>query len=264
MDALYWIVMSVLAFLFIFYRRKSLSYEDLLLEASGRIEISRKQAQKIEADHAAKQLQIAQLKKLCESKETQCSDLEKNFQSLKTESALKLAAIESQLMELKENHEKLGQEYESLFLKHSILEKDKKALDTKPEEDLLELKTLKNKFEQINLENENNKITIKILTKDLEEKSRKLVNAEHLYLSMKGLKEISEERAENWEHALSKISDFVLKNNKDTYQDADSGDGSKVRLSSKVAKALEAIGANFDDIYTDENANKENSNAESI
>jgi hypothetical protein len=67
---------------------------------------------------------------------------------------------------------------------------------------------------------------------------RRAQNLDQLFKSMKGLRELAEERNRNWEVALAHLSDFVLANANQKKEEF-------VTLGEKVAKALEITGGSL-------------------
>ncbi len=152
----------------------------------------------------------------------------------------------SEIRELQSQFEKKISQLEELMdVKNKEIEIEKSKSIPKPASKALtdELKTLREKYRDLSdknkkLEQDHNDLVqrTKDLTPELLMKmKRRIAQYDRLYQSMRGLKELAEERNQNWEFALAKLSDWVLLQNKKTTPQ-DSGLGKKVGL------ALETIG----------------------
>lgn len=77
---------------------------------------------------------------------------------------------------------------------------------------------------------------------ELKRLKRKIAQYDRLYASMKGLREMTEERNRNWEVALRKLSGWIIKENNLAASDVDTRD-----IGPLVGQALSAIGAQLID-----------------
>lgn len=161
-----------------------------------------------------------------------------NKEELKSHNLSKeIDILTKQIKELETNNKTL--QTQLAYLKNSIDEQIKNQ--KQPLEDtILEWK---NKFKVVEGENEHLKKEI-IELKKLEEKvntipklKHKIVELHHLYQTMKGLKELAEERNYNWESALKKFSRWILRNTDSKYLSQENPP-----LGPMVADALEIIG----------------------
>ncbi len=106
---------------------------------------------------------------------------------------------------------------------------------------------LKDKDWQVKLRDlERDKAAIERKAKDadpieLKKLKRKIAQYDRLYASMKGLREMSEERNRNWEVALRKLSAWVLESRGKSYGNSDLSP--QAPIGPLVAKAMQSIGA---------------------
>ncbi len=213
--------------------RRSQSLHDLLVEAANRFELSRRHVQQLEVNNH----------KLSE-KMTQARDsAHKNAQAIEEQRQRHLQAIqqlEDKLADISGTHgkcesrldnyqqqisaltEQLSQadhERKNLRtqLKDSDQRRDKKLQDIRaPLETRLE--EWKNKFHTAEKERQHaidelrkTKASAHVANPDeVRELKRRLAHAEHLYTSMKGLREMADERNQNWERALGLLAGWVL------------------------------------------------------
>ncbi|MGE0173679.1 MAG: hypothetical protein AB7T49_12860 [Oligoflexales bacterium] len=160
-------------------------------------------------------------------KERTSANLDEQVKSLTEQ----LRTSEAERIKLREN---LGREFGS---KHDQVAKEAATLRT-------ELKTAKEQNDGFQRENmrlkkmiERQERVLQEVNIDMVNKVRKRAhNLEQLYMSMKGLRELAEERSQNWEVGLRALSSYVLSKYNDNVDNYAS-------LGEAVANSLEKIGA---------------------
>jgi chromosome segregation ATPase len=99
-----------------------------------------------------------------------------------------------------------------------------------------ELRSLRSEYDQIKKQSDQMQEQLKIANpEDIKRYRRKIANLEHLLMSMRGLKEMAEERNQNWELALRVLSRSVL-------TEKSSPRANEEKLGLLVAAAMDAAG----------------------
>lgn len=149
------------------------------------------------------------------------------------------SALKNQLMsqdqELKVKLRAFKEELEAEF-KEKAAKKETENQKTQKSVQKLELETEALRKDLDQARQKNAKLTAilkKVQPDDLAKTKRKIKQMEQLYHSMKGLKELTDERNHNWEIALRKLSGHILKRSDSPHEP----------IGELVGSALEAIGS---------------------
>ena len=224
---------TALAFYFV---QKTRNLNILLLEASGRIELTRRHSQRVESESFALQDNFLKTKKNLEESYTRIEQLKKENEAKSADFEAKVQALFSQTSEAK-RHLAEGQTLlEERTLELRFLEKETRSFPNEEKQTLTE----KNAALEALVAEKELKIQAQLLEsehlrRDLDDNKRRLSNAEHLYQTMKGLREMAEERNENWEKALTIFSKDILRKQNIAFQEG------KLNLGELVGTALEAL-----------------------
>lgn len=213
------------------HAQQSLSHE-LQVETA-----EKKKSQKTKAEKTQENL----LKKLAQAKQ-ELHDKELHLESImETERAksehlrAEVRALTSQIVEIDEQKRVLKKELDSLHEQESLIKN--------AELNASELKESKEKLTHLTTQNKKlsnsvqrlESILKKVDPKETQKVKRKLRQYNMLFATMRGQKEMAEERTKNWERALVKTVDWIIKE-KATDIEAPKNIGPKVGL------ALELIG----------------------
>lgn len=262
-------VMTVIAFL---CWRKAMNYHVLLMESSGRIESLKRKGRQLEGE-------LTKLGEKLEQSRANCARLEKEATSGKHQLTTDNARLAEDNAALKDRNHQLDLKNEHLrtqveALTQQLREADNIAKETQTKlsyasketqeqinstrqrlED--EMREWQSKYRLLEAEHRTTRNQFSTLKRKVEETDinrvqdikRKAAHYESLYKSMRGLREMADERNRNWETALRKFSAWILRTT-----DART-DVTTAPLGPMVGEALEIIG---DRLIYDEYAGKSN------
>ncbi len=250
--------------------RKAMSYHVLLVESSHRFDALRHKLRKFEKDYTKITEQLADIKQQTEKqlKDAQGSitDWEQKYQQIS--SSYDEVREQNSQRELKVDHLSkqvdvmTAQLKEADAMKRELQDKVSYAQKAESQESknakaklLDEVKEWRGKYRVLESEVKKTHVSYERLKKEagkvgldqLQANKRKLSHYKHLYQSMRGLREMADERNNNWELALKKLSTWVLKKHDKK------ADYSSAPIGSLVGGALEKIG---DGLIADEFSRK--------
>lgn len=228
-------------------QRKIASLEALLHEAAQRFQLGKEAYQKLQAEQQKLQEEDSIRRQTSQNLEKGLEEARKKFQQLKLEQETALLSMHEQMrsIELKkehleeENRELMQQLREAEQLKSASLKELRSASlesDMKLKAETAHLRQQLDEWRQKAhvLENENRKMKVIFTKVDPAESNRNRVKAkemERLFQSMKGLRELAEERNQNLEVAVRKMAAYITHKPENT------------SLGPMVGEALESIGA---------------------
>jgi DNA repair exonuclease SbcCD ATPase subunit len=256
-QAIGYILGVIFAGVALYYWRRATSLYSLLVEGANRFEEIRQRNQllettlsKAETKFSMHKDQLNRLEKSGDEARNRAADLLKKLEAREHE-----ARLNSEKFELQRNYfEKQLQKFQEQFKSseeskaqiESALAKSSKDLQMQStvvvEEQKLAIKNLELKLRD--KEQELVEVESKMKQTDPEELRklrRRIAQYERLYGSMRGLKEMTEERNRNWEVALRKLSNWILS------QRGLSEHEIPKTIGPMVAEALQAIGTQLID-----------------
>lgn len=234
--ALGFVALAITGGLAVYYWRRSTSLYSLLVEGANRFEELRHRNAQLEGIGAKAEEKFKQHRETAQSLTAAVEESRLKAAELtrKLEAKEHEARLISEKLELQKGHleKQLTKTQEMLRVaeeqrgEHFLKEKEWQAK-------AIELEKGKADFEQ----------KAKALDPgELRKLKRKIAQYDRLYSSMKGLREMSEERNRNWEVALRKLSLWVLAEEGETRPDL-----AQLPIGPLVAKSLQAIGAQLID-----------------
>jgi chromosome segregation ATPase len=256
-QAIGYIIGVICAGFALYYWRRAVSLYSLLVEGANRFEEIRQRNQllektltKAEQKFTQHKEQVARLEKGIDESRGRAADLLKKLEAREHE-----ARLNSEKFDLQRNYfEKQMQKFQDQFQSsedskkqiEAALEKSAKQLKLQSaaasEEQAIRIKDLELKLRD--KETAFTELEAKAKQADPEELRklrRKIAQYDRLYGSMRGLKEMTEERNRNWEVALKKLSTWILA------QRGMSENQMPKAIGPMVAEALQTIGAQLID-----------------
>ncbi len=228
----YLVAIAVLIVTF-FMWRKMIGAQEMYLEASNKFEEMRLKAshldallnkaneqltqrneslQRLEKSLEATRTRNATLSEQIDAKEQELAGMQDKMESAKEHLSAQVTALTSQLRDAE-------RQKKDVELRFSASEQDTKAKTAQElrdatnkarewEEKCREIEKIRGRIEseKLHLEQKFKEVDPEAVRKD----KRRLAQYERLYLGMKGLREMAEERNKNWEVALRKLSVWIL------------------------------------------------------
>jgi len=254
----------------IFYYRRTSSLYALLVEGANRYEEQRSRTAQMEDDLTAIRVSSA------ETQRTE-TNLRTELEGARAKAASWLQQFESKDNELRIVRDKLELQKGHLLRQLELEAERKAALDTERNELAAKLDTLNAKrddkaakqLEELRGQLRDARDRLELSEKralDLERRMkdmprpdeirqlrRRLMQYDRLYTSMRGLREMADERSRNWEVALRKFSEWILTQGRDRRRGASAGPRASLpqSIGPLVGQALEAIGARLVDEAAD-------------
>ncbi len=238
-------------------QRKVASLQALLNEAANRFQLGKEAYQKLQAEHQKGAEEESIRRQTVNNLEKNLEEARKKFQSQKIENEATILSLREEMrrVELKkehleeENRELMTQIREAEQLKNASMKELRGAAiesDMKLKAETAHLRQQLDEWRQKahTLESENRKMKVVFAKVDPAESNRNRVKAremERLFQSMKGLRELAEERNNNLEVAVRKLSAYI------TRKPETLADGTPSPLGPMVGEALESIGARLVD-----------------
>jgi predicted nucleic acid-binding Zn-ribbon protein len=197
-----------------FWKRASGLYS-LLVEGANRYEELRRRGehmekvgQQLEERLKTERIAKSRLENALDEARAKTSDLTQRIDVKSHELTVVGSKYELQLNNLKHQTGQLKAEIDAVHAQNETKDAQLATLQKNHENDLAKLKS-----DLAALEKERAEMETKVKTGDPEEVTkarRKAAQMERLYQSMRGLKEMSDERNANWESALRKLSVWIL------------------------------------------------------
>lgn len=252
------VAVAVVAVLYAFATRKQLaSHKALSEEAASKVSRQEKRIKKLESSVSSLQESLDKQRQVQKNIEKKLEESQKKLASKDTEVAGAVSAGEKKLVVLERQIDNVKEQNAALTDQLSTAVREKKELSDELQKiqsnasklTAEELKGIKeeqekakkfiNKLKKDNkaLKADNEKIADilrKVSPGELKKTKTKLSRTEQLYRSMKGLREMAEERSQNWETALRILASHIT-----DAQDPKLGTGAL------VGQALEKIGAHL-------------------
>lgn len=248
-------------------RKNVLEAKALLADTTIRYEAAQQQLQKIDQSSKAQKEQIEKLRQQAQKAEKAAEDI-KNKSSdgkleiirLKTEYENQLRKVDSQREHLLEQVGVMTQQLSEVVKEKKLITEELNTLRRESEAKTSQItealrsqvSDLQNQVQAAKRER-NNALTAMdkfkaesglVKPEELKRWQLKVARLEQLYSSMKGLREMAEERNENWETALRFFAIHILGKKADLAADAGGDDpAKKVSIGALVGEALEKIGA---------------------
>lgn len=238
-------------------QRRIASLQALVNEAANRFQLGKEAYQKLQAQHQKATEEESIRRQTVSNLEKNLDDARKKLQSLKLEQEANHLSLREEMrrIELKkehleeENRELMTQIREAEQLKSASMKELRGAAlesDMKLKAETAHLRQQLDEWRQKahTLEGENRKMKVVFSKVDPAESSRIRVKAkemERLFQSMKGLRELAEERNNNLEVAVRKLAAYIIRKPETL------ADGSLAPLGPMVGEALESIGARLVD-----------------
>ncbi len=234
--ALGFVALAITGGLAVYYWRRAASLYSLLVEGANRFEELRHRNAQLE------QVSVKAEEKFKQHRET-TTRLTENMEDARAKAAELTRKLEAKEHETRLVSEKLelqkGHLEKQLTKTHDML----RVAEEQRGDFFLKEKEWQAKV----IELEKNKADVETRSKamdpaELRKLKRKIAQYDRLYSSMKGLREMSEERNRNWEVALRKLSLWILAEQGQTRPDL-----AQLPIGPLVAKAMQTIGAQLID-----------------
>lgn len=249
-------LMAVLAFV---CWRKAMGFHTLLMESSSRFEALKQHASKAERENtklaerneALKEANLRFEKQLNANKSKIDGDFKRmesralEAEDRSTQMELKLdhlrPQVEALTRQLSESEQALKEAQTKLSYASAAVDKRVSAAKEDFDKQLEDAKRRYKELEQQARRSENELSRVRKAAGDLDPEkikdiARKASHFENLYRSMRGLREMADERNKNWEVALGKLSSWILNQQKPRL------DSTNMTLGPMVGAALELIG----------------------
>ena len=252
-----YILSVIFAGVALYYWRRSASLYSLLVEGANRFEEIRQRNQllettlsKAEAKFTTHKDQVTRLEKTGDEARNRTADLLKKLEAREHEARLNGEKFDLQKNYFEKQLQKFQEQFkaseESKAKIESALAKSSKDLQMQTtvllEEQKMTIKNLELQLRDKDLALTNVESKLKqVDPEELRKLRRRIAQYERLYGSMRGLKEMTEERNRNWEVALRKLSNWILE------QRGMSEHVIPKSIGPMVAEALQAIGTQLID-----------------
>ncbi|SMF71227.1 hypothetical protein [Pseudobacteriovorax antillogorgiicola] len=258
-DSILYLAVAAAAFALVYAfltRKQFLNSKALAREASAQVDKTQKKVQKLENQASQHQKAVQQLRDSLQAAEKKLAESQKRLHSKDDDVAKVKADFDAQLVIETRKRDHVEEQNKALTEQLAQAVREKKEAQTEAEQlsskavskDELksakgDLEKLQKQLQQARKENKSLKhqvekareILSKVKPGELKRLKVKANRMEQLYTSMKGLREMAEERNQNWETALRLMAVHITGKSVDD----------KAATAPLVGEALEAIGSNL-------------------
>jgi hypothetical protein len=234
--ALGFVALAITGGLAVYYWRRSAGLYALLVEGANRFEELRHRNAQLEQIQAKAEEKFKQHRE-AQARLTQSTD-EARAQAAELARKLEAKEAETRLISEKLELQKGHLEKQLAKTQEMLRVAEEQRLDQMLKEKELQAKLIEAEQHKADVESRAKAMD----PAELRKLKRKIAQYDRLYSSMKGLREMSEERNRNWEVALRKLSLWVLADGGETRPDL-----AQMPIGPLVAKSMQAIGAQLID-----------------